>query len=268
MGKATAIAWCHHSRSFWQGCTKVSVEAGGGGACDNCYAEARDKRLHRGVHWGAGAPRLEGLEAAARDIRAWNRAASKAGERRAVFVNQLSDFFDNEVPQEWRDFAFRVFKDCLALDFILLTKRPANVMKMVPPTWQTGFPENVRLGITVCNQAEADRDIPVLIGIPARCRFLSIEPQLGPINLVQATRGEIWRLHWVIQGGESGHHARHFDLAWARALRDQCKEARVPYFLKQIGMRPLLPLGHSIKDRAGADPAEWPLDLLVQEFPR
>ncbi|MGE5202855.1 MAG: DUF5131 family protein, partial [Acidobacteriota bacterium] len=94
---------------------------------------------------------------------------------------------------------------------------------------------NVWLGTSTEDQATADARIPELIKCPATVRFLSVEPQIGPINLEAICHPEDPSVHWVIQGGESGPRARPFDLAWARSLRDQCKAAGTAYFLKQLG---------------------------------
>ena len=166
---------------------------------------------------------------------------------------------------------------------------------------------NVWLGVSVEDQSAADERIPWLLDTPAAVRFLSCEPLLGPVDLAThvgiAPNHEDLRggLHWVIAGGESGRHARPFDLAWARSLRDQCAVAGVPFFMKQLGARPMLPLtedgnrewhaglaaglwrsdgsyrrgedderlGFAMRFRNahGADPAEWPEDLRVREWP-
>lgn len=273
MAEKTNITWCDHTTGFWSGCTQVSP------GCDHCYAMARDRRFFAGVHWGPGAPRKERLLAAAKDLQRWNRKAKRDGVRRAVFINSLADFFDNEVPQPWRDFAYEVFAGCDALDIILLTKRVSNVLAMVPEEWLAGFPANIRLGITVVHQLEADRDIPKLERIPACVRFLSCEPLLAPLDLTPWLR---W-LDWVIVGGESGRGARPFDLAWARSIQAQCRVARTPFFMKQLGAYPIdnaLASSFTIRRRhpgaqqihmtkhiAGAEPTEWPADLQVQEFP-
>jgi len=118
-------------------------------------------------------------------------------------------------------------------------------------------PNNVWLGTSVEDQTRADERIPVLLSIPAKIHFLSCEPLLGPMDLTKlyfTTRPDnktglypfpgcpvdsrtklVDLLDWVIVGGESGHKARPFDLAWARSLRDQCKAAGVAFFLKQLG---------------------------------
>ena len=95
-------------------------------------------------------------------------------------------------------------------------------------------------------------------------RFVSVEPQLETVDLRQHLLG----LDWIIQGGESGTDPRPFDVAWARRLRDQCREAAVDYFLKQLGAKPYLdgkPL--RLADGHGADWDEWPEDLCVREVP-
>lgn len=187
---------------------------------------------------------------------------------------------------------------------------------------------NVWLGVSVEDQERADERIPWLLDTPAAVRFLSCEPLLGPVDLtrIEVVTPEpphvpgVWvdsltsyvlgpdeyldgrpTIDWVIAGGESGRHARPFDLAWARSLRDQCAVAGVPFFMKQLGARPMLPLtedgnrewhaglaaglwrsdgsyrrgedderlGFAMRFRNahGADPAEWPEDLRVRQWP-
>lgn len=110
------------------------------------------------------------------------------------------------------------------------------------------MPDNVWLGATIVNQAEADRDIPKLLAVPARVRFLSMEPLLGPVTL-PFDRIAQWNglavehnqtnaaasIDWVIAGGESGPGARPMHPDWARSLRDQCAAASVPFLFKQWG---------------------------------
>ena len=93
------------------------------------------------------------------------------------------------------------------------------------------IPENLWLGVTVCNQEEADKKIPLLLQTPAAVRFVSIEPMLGKINI----RTWINLLDWVICGGESGRNARMLDPNWVLFLLMQCKPANVPFFFKQWG---------------------------------
>lgn len=257
MGANTSIQWTDATISPWDGCTKV------GPGCDHCYAEViADKRFHI-VKWGAGQPR-KWRESFAANAKKLERKAVREGRQLKVFIS-MCDPFDNEVPDEWRAELFKVILNTPHLTWQLLTKRISNVNKMLPtdrrgdPTsWGCGYP-NVWIGATVVNQAEADRDIPKLLAVPAAVRFLSIEPMLGAIDLNYAF-GIPWgagrgscpmhlagiapeglrpkgkhHLHWVICGGESGKDARPIHPDWARSLRDQCSAAGVPFFFKQWG---------------------------------
>lgn len=151
--------------------------------------------------------------------------------------------------------------------------------------------KNVWLGVSVENQKAADERIPLLMETPAAVRFLSVEPMLEKVYIPHAYRfktgyreaaGQVYlgpALDWVICGGESGPKARPFNIEWARSLRDQCKEAGVAFFMKQLGAkclveRPFAPGGNGtlvfaakVKDRKGGDMAEWPEDLRIREFP-
>lgn len=146
---------------------------------------------------------------------------------------------------------------------------------------------NVWLGVSVEDQATADQRIPLLLQTPAAVRFVSYEPALGPAyfgSVWSAERGVHFdalrgssehrvKVDWIIVGGESGPGARPFDIAWARDVVEQCKAAGTACFVKQLGARPMLngrviesPRA-LIRDRKGGDPAEWPIDLRVREFP-
>lgn len=246
MAENTKIEWATHTFNPWEGCQKV------GPGCDHCYAEARNVRFGGG-NWGPGAPRRRTSEANWRLPLKWNREAEASGTRPRVFCASLADVFDNAVDPAWRVDLFHLISQTPNLDWLLLTKRPGNIAAMMPSYSHTDrmWP-NVWLGCTVVNQAEADRDIPKLLAAPAKVRFLSIEPMLGPIDLrgpvtgtagVDALTGWVGGLYgeygpkigWVICGGESGPHARPMHPDWARLLRDQCKAAGVPFLFKQWG---------------------------------
>jgi protein gp37 len=238
MGKDSKIEWTHHTFNPWIGCTKVSP------ACDHCYAEAWDKRFG-GEHWGPKAPRRLTSEQNWNQPLKWNREAEKAGERHRVFCASLADVFDNQAPEGARGRLWELIKQAPWLDWLLLTKRPQNIAKMLPDDWRSGYP-NVWLGTTVENQAEADRRIEPLLQVSAVVHFLSCEPLLGRIDLWKALyvgpEGGIdyayskrQMLHWVICGGESGPDARPMHPDWARSLRDQCARAGVPFHFKQWG---------------------------------
>ena len=259
MSENTNIEWCDSTFNPFIGCTKVSP------GCDNCYAEKlMDHRMHK-VVWGAGQERVRTSAANWRKPLAWNAAAdafmAAHGRRQRVFCASLADVFDNEVDPQWRRDLFDLIELTPNLDWLLLTKRIGNVARMVADArshdWLAGQ-RNVMLGATIVNQAEADRDIPKLLAVPAARRFLSMEPLLGPVNLTAIpmsggghhefdpiiTANVLRRakaypplpsLDWVIVGGESGPGARPMSPDWARNLRDQCAAAGVPFLCKQWG---------------------------------
>ena len=221
MGENSKISWTDDTFNPWIGCTKV------GPGCDNCYAATQDS--YRGwtpEGWGAGKPRRR-TTASWKSPPRWNREAEKAGKRRRVFCASLADVFDNEVPDEWRDDLFALIRATPWLDWILLTKRIGNAEKMLPVDWGLGY-ANVWLCATVVNQQEYDRDWPKLRDTPAMVRGLSVEPQLGPVLLLDEHRPD-----WVISGAESGRGRRPYETDWARLLRDQCAVRDVAFFYKQ-----------------------------------
>jgi protein gp37 len=245
MGANSKIEWCHHSFNPWLGCSKVSE------ACRSCYAEAWAKRSGL-VQWGDQAERRRTSESNWRQPLKWNREAEQAGERRRVFCASLADVFEDHptIMPGWRADLGRLIQNTPYLDWLLLTKRPGNVVRMLPDFWINfsepyGMPENVWLGTTVENQETADKRIPELLKIPARVRFLSCEPLLGPIQLGVSFVGGSFalydygvpdsRFHWVIAGGESGPNARPSHPYWFRSLRDQCQAAGVAFHFKQHG---------------------------------
>ncbi len=261
MKETTKIEWADYTFNPWVGCTKVSP------ACDHCYAEQWAKRSGM-VKWGAGQERVRtSLSNWSLPIK-WNKDAEKSGIRFRVFCASLADVFDNDVPNEWREDLFSLIKATPNLDWLLLTKRIGNAKSMLADAmasmnewyvnWITSdgnIMPNVWIGATICNQQEANRDIPKLLDVPAAKRFLSIEPMLGPIDLTDIVIKHIGSedhfsalydpedddaenlpyVDWVIVGGESGHHARPMQADWVRSLRDQCKFASVPFLFKQWG---------------------------------
>ena len=223
MAENSGIEWTHHTFNPWTGCTKVSP------ACDYCYAEAWSKRSGH-VEWGPRGQRRR-TKTWGNPIK-WDRDAGIAGVRFRVFCASLADVFDNHrsIDPEWRADLWKMIEQTPNLDWLLLTKRPQNVVKFAPFRWyDEGWPENVWIGTTVENQDEAYRRLDHLVGIPAKVRFLSCEPLLGSITL----RAWLPRLHWVITGGESGANFRPADADWFRSLRDECNEFDVPFLFKQ-----------------------------------
>ena len=230
-----------------------------------------------------------------------------------IFVNSVSDLFHKDVPDKYIDRVFAVMAIAKQHTFQLLTKRPERMLEYLTrpympgamcdvaieefktPLHSTEIKEhsqgaysvlkpiawplpNVWLGVSTENQKYADERIPLLLRTPAAVRFLSIEPQLGPIILhkyfaqCECGHGHGFtsctnyggtaktchrcdcqtlrpKLNWVICGGESGRGARPFEIAWARHLAKQCRDSGVAFFFKQTGENLLVP-----NDRI----TEWP----------
>lgn len=263
MADQTKIEWTDATANFWEGCQKV------GPGCDNCYAEATNKRFAGGRNWGPGAPRKD-VEAGFKTLRRMQRGADKFraehGHWPRIFCSSNSDIFDNAADPQRRAKAFKAMEQATKCRIQMLTKRVGNVFQMIPPGWASrnlsGWPSHIGLMITVVNQTEADRDIPKLLDLKAKLGIpwvgLSMEPLLGPVDLTKVgmsrwpastytanTLAGYWddgqdvgtmpKLDWVIVGGESGRAARPMHPDWPAALRNQCSEADVPFFFKQWG---------------------------------
>lgn len=312
MAENTKIEWATHTQNFWIGCTKCSA------GCAHCYAEEMmDKRYGR-VAWGKGQERALTSDANWLKPLAWNRAAKEAGAcinpylrdernppgsaalRPRVFASSLSDVFDEEVSDEWRDRMFAVIHATPYLDWLLLTKRPhkardymtkareqfiieaRNAMQgtKLDPIYRASvalgishFPNwhNIWAGTSVENQDAADKRIPELLKVPAKVHFLSCEPMLGPVDLsywMDYDDADPFRRTptWVIVGGESGKDARPMHPQWARDLRDQCQKAGVPFFFKQDGS--VLARERECKDKKGGEFKELSPEFQIREFPQ
>jgi protein gp37 len=256
MAENSKIEWCDHTFNPWIGCQKVSP------GCDHCYAEAMmDKRYGR-VKWGPHGERKRTSEDNWKKPLAWAKRAN--GHRPRVFCASLADWLDNRVPREWRSDLGRLIGATPELDWLLLTKRPENYEKLAP--WRLDkIPANVWLGVTCEDQPHYERRWAILSRprISATFKFVSYEPALGPLTL-QHQPGE--RVpDWIICGGESGSGARRMKPKWVRALRDECADLSIAFFMKQIG---------SNHDRwpanirgKGDDMSEWPEALRVRQFP-
>jgi protein gp37 len=279
-------------------CTRISP------GCTNCYASVINKRFGNGLEYTV--PNLENVEFFLSDKILQEPLKTK--KPCTIFVGDMFDLFHEAIPQEMIAEVLRVAWKLPRHTFQFLTKRADRMQRMVsgmmekwaepeeqPPTWMW-------FGVSVESQKYADERIPLLLQTPAAVRFLSVEPQLEAVDLYSIGRGprqdcELLDspfssvtmydkrttplIDWVICGGESGPHARPFNLAWAETLRDQCKTAGTSFFMKQCGSRPVFgstcPLFPpttkfgigtvAFRDRKGGDPAEWPESLRVREFP-
>lgn len=224
--KDSQIEWTDHTFNPWIGCTKVSE------ACRNCYAEAIAKRFYASmVTWGPGQKRWRTADGNWKNPRSWNREAARRQVRYRVFCASLADVFDAEIEARWRTDLWGLIRETPSLDWLMLTKRPENISRMLPSDWGNGWP-NVWLGTTAEEQRRADERLPALLAVPAVVHFASCEPLLEPLEI---ERNLLAGLDWVIAGGESGAGSRKMNVEWVRSLRDQCVRAGACFFFKQWG---------------------------------
>lgn len=236
MAQDSKIEWTHHTANLWWGCTKVHE------GCNNCYAETLANRFGPEV-WGNDKPR-RWIGSFFKDLAKFQREAAKANEIHRVFVGSMMDIFEKPMPLvtkngeplgddtgELRKIFFHSISggQYPNLLFLLLTKRPSNINKYIPESWKEFPPSNVMYGYSPVTQKTFDDGVAQLAQVNGK-RFLSVEPQLENIYL-----GDLGKsIHWIIQGGESGHHKRPFKIEWADSLRTQCEVYGIPYFFKQI----------------------------------
>jgi protein gp37 len=214
MAQASTIEWTEATWNPVTGCTKISP------GCKFCYAERMAHRLQAmGQTRYRNAFRLtlqpDAIEAPLR----WRKP-------RVIFVNSMSDLFHQDVPLDFVKRCFDVMKRASQHTFQVLTKRADRVAELCH---ELPWPSNVWMGTSVENADYVWR-IDSLREVPARVRFLSVEPLLGPIDELPLSR-----IHWVIVGGESGPGARPMNVEWVRDIREQCVAAAVPFFFKQWG---------------------------------
>jgi protein gp37 len=222
MGKSTAIAWTDFTFNAWWGCEPVSP------ACARCFAEALDRRVG-GTFWNPGVlPRRTGADNWRLPLRMNNRA-KRDGVPLKCFTGSMMDWCDNRVPSEWRDDLWSLIGRTPHLRWQLLTKRAPNIARMLPGDWGGGY-ANVWMGVTVENRQHGVPRISHLRRVPAKVRFLSVEPLLEDIGELDLTG-----IHWVIVGGESGPGFRPMRREWADNVIRQCRQQGVAVFFKQWG---------------------------------
>ena len=227
MAENSKIEWTTHTFNPWIGCQKVSA------GCDHCYAEMlMDTRYHK-VEWGPHGERKRTTAANWKKPLQWAAVARSTGERSRVFCASLADVFDNRVPVDWRDDLWRLLSATPEMDWLILTKRPENISKMLPQGWPY---ENAWLGTTCEDQQNFDRRWPLLRNVPARVRFISYEPAIGPLILPASDTPD-----WIICGGESGPGARYMQPQWAADLKRQCEGRGVAFFMKQMTAKKPIP---------------------------
>jgi protein gp37 len=311
----TTIQWATYTFNPWVGCQRVSpgcehcyAEAydkrvGGVPKKQRDHVAALISLGHalkpgeQLLRWGPKAPRTRTSVSYWKQPLKWDRkalqdklAAYAAGEptphRPRVFCASLADVFEDRPElKEWRADLFNLIDATPHLDWLLLTKRPQNIERLTPGKfYRKDARPNVWLGATVEDQQRAEERIPALISAPAAVRFLSCEPLLGPLDLSKWMDEDMLgfvnsEIDWVIIGGESGPHARPFNLEWATSLVWQCRNGgrsvEPTPFVKQLGSNAFVgePAPESqrgpwkTKDGHGGDPSEWPESLRVREFP-
>lgn len=251
------IEWTEQTWNPIIGCRHTSP------GCDNCYAERMACRLahmpltkyYRTIlrpHTPVGQPEPTptGWDGTARFVPETFHKPYKRKKPTTYFVCSMGDFA-HIMPLIYNHAVLEVIEECPRHTFLILTKRPDRLGPIMQ-SWYNHHPRilpNLYLGVTICNQDEANHKIPQILKIPAARRFLSIEPMLGPIDLARG--GAVWsdmndtihpeyqqpgkHIDQVILGGESGPGARPMHPDWPREIRDQCHAAGVPFFFKQWG---------------------------------
>jgi len=234
MGETTEISWADATFNPWAGCSKVSP------ACDHCYAEIETKRYGY-AEWGPEAERRVTSDAYWLKPHVWNKAAEREGVRRRVFCGSWCDVMEERAGAEGkklnaqRSRLWSLIQQTPWLDWLLTTKRPQNIRRLVPPDWLRVPEPNVWLITTI----ESDRYYwrwQALSSIKAVVKGISAEPLLGPLSLGQMTDDYDYPLpDWIICGGESQRGARPMHPAWARSLRNECVALDIPFHFKQWG---------------------------------
>jgi len=233
MSDHSAIEWTDATWNPVRGCTKITS------GCAHCYAETFAERF-RGV---PGHPYEQGF-----DLRLipeklsqpllWNRP-------RMIFVNSMSDLFHEGVPDEYIVKVARVMQLASWHTYQVLTKRSERLRDLLRTKLRPMAEEpHIWWGVSVENRKQGLQRIDHLREAPARVRFLSVEPlleSLGPLDLSG--------MHWVIVGGESGAGARPLKESWVTEIRDQCRQAGVPFFFKQWGGRQKSKAGRELDGR-------------------
>lgn len=215
MTMTSKIEWTEKTWNPTVGCTKVSP------GCKHCYAEGMAARLR-----AMGTTGYEnGFELQLLPERL--EIPLKRRVRTTYFVNSMSDLFHEGIPTDYIEQVFDVIGQANWHTFQILTKRADRMATFFA---NTHVPRNAWLGVTVEDRQYGMPRIDRLRGVDATIRFLSMEPLLEDVGLLDLTD-----IHWVIVGGESGPKARPMKPEWVEAIRRQCEEANVAFFFKQWG---------------------------------
>ena len=237
---------------------------------------ARVDRMQRALGYAPEKRKYDGLYRAIKagpvwtgKLRFWKQALDEPLRVRTPamwFVNSMSDLAHEDMRVEWFARVWSVMTEAhdrgLGHVFQVLTKRPANLLRLMREIGVRDPVPGIWLGVSAEDEYRWDERVPILKDIPAVIRWASVEPQLEEIDR------DLTGVDWIIQGGESGKDSRPFDLAWARLMRDRCRTAGTAYFLKQLGDAAIDGgRAYHCRARKGGDPDEWPTELRVREWP-
>lgn len=253
MGIESSIQWTQASWNPWHGCVKVSK------GCKFCYMY-RDKE-----RYGQDPSVVLKSKSKFNEPLKWK-------EPKLIFTCSWSDWFISNAD-EWRNDAWKIIKQTPHHTYQILTKRPERILEHLPADWGTGY-ENVWLGISAEDQETYDDRIVYLSEIPAKVKFLSLEPLLSPIDIHnKSITGQFLPSSpdWIIVGGESGNDTgkygyRPCELQWISDIVSKCKELEIPVFVKQLGTH--LGKAMKLKDRTGGDMDEFPQNIRIREMPK
>jgi protein gp37 len=242
------IQWTDATVNFWTGCKKVSA------GCKFCYMY-RDKERYG-----------KDPTTVMRTAPATFEAALKWKDSKRIFTCSWSDFFIEEADT-WRADAWDIIRKTPHHQWQILTKRPERIAECLPPDWGDGW-DNVWVGVSVESQDFTHR-LESLAKIPAKVRFISAEPLIGPLDLSSLIE-ILPSFHWLIIGGESGNDTgkygyRPCKMEWITDLIEQTDGTGINVFVKQTGT--WLSKQLKLKDRHGGNLTEWPECIQVRSFP-
>ncbi len=248
MSQDSKISWTDHTWNIAVGCTKVDED------CKFCYMYRQS--LNNTRFNPMEVKRTKGVF----------NLPLRIKEPSKIFACSMTDFFHEECDS-FRGEAWDIIRKCPQHTFQILTKRPERIEECLPADWGEGY-DNVWLGTSIGSQASLDRMFALVNSDWGKTQFfLSLEPLHGPIVLPSM----LLRYFWVIVGGESGNDTgkyryRPCEISWIESIIDQCKKAKAPVWVKQLGTHLSKQMG--LKDRHGADMSEWPEHLRIQQFPK
>lgn len=215
MSTQSKIEWTEQTWNPATGCTKVSP------GCKHCYAETMARRLQ-----AMGTP---GYDNGFKLSLLPERLSQPLNRKKPTmyFVNSMSDLFHEEISDQYLEQVFEVIQQTPRHTYQILTKRATRMREFF---MGRRVPENVWLGVTVEDREYGIPRINELRHIPAKIRFLSIEPLLECLGTI-----DLSNIHWVIVGGESGSKARPMKSEWVSSIQQQCVDSGSSFFFKQWG---------------------------------